>query len=89
MLLTHGVHCRLEQISLDGKWQRDETFQYAAQTVTRKAGEKVPPAVMGEWRKLRQAEPELFQHLRVWLQPAATVDSVIWRRQQSTGSSFE
>ncbi len=81
ILLSHGVHCRLEQISLDGKWLADETFEFAGQTVTRKAGEKVPAMLMGEWRKLRQAEPGLFARMRVWQQPAATVDSIVWRWQ--------
>ncbi len=81
MLLSHGVHCRLEQISPEGTWVADETFNFAGQTVTRKKGEKVPPGLMGEWRKLRQSAPELFANLRVWQQPAATVDSIIWRWQ--------
>ena len=36
---------------------------------------------MIEWRKLRQEHPELFSQLRVWQQPAAVVDQIIWRWQ--------
>ena len=33
------------------------------------------------WRQLRLAEPELFLTIRVWQQPCAVVDSIVWRWQ--------
>ena len=33
------------------------------------------------WRQLRLAEPELFHTIRVWQQPCAVVDSIVWRWQ--------
>ena len=39
------------------------------------------PSLMGEWRKLRKEQPDLFSQLRVWQQPAAVVDQIIWRWQ--------
>ena len=41
------VHCqrrvRLEDISEEGAWLKDQEFEEAGQTVTRKKGERVPP----------------------------------------------
>ena len=81
ILISNGVHCRLENISDDGRWVSDEKFTVGSETVERKAGEKVHPSVMKEWRELRQREPGLFTNLRVWQQPAAVVDGIIWRWQ--------
>ena len=82
VLLVHGSHCRLENICPDTQnWLQDEQFYQGGQLVTRKAGEKADPRLMPAWRKLRASEPELFKSLRVWQQPAATMDSVIWRWQ--------
>ncbi|CAE7738776.1 unnamed protein product [Symbiodinium sp. CCMP2592] len=47
-----------------------------------RAGQRVPGQVMRTWRKLRQTQPHLFDgSVRVWCQPAAVVDSVIYRWQ--------
>ena len=36
---------------------------------------------MAGWLALRKQHPELFANIRVWQQPAATMDSIIWRWQ--------
>ena len=74
----HGSHCRLENISHDGTWLQDETFSFDGVTTVRLAGQKVHPAMMKTWRKLRSEEPELFKGLRLWQQPSANMDGVLW-----------
>jgi hypothetical protein len=60
---------------------KDVVFEYNGQLVSRKQGEKVHPGIMPAWRRLRREDPELFGRIRVWQQPCATVDSIIWRWQ--------
>ncbi|CAE7488170.1 unnamed protein product [Symbiodinium sp. CCMP2592] len=82
ILVTYGKHCRLENISQEGTWIKSECFQVGSKTVRRRAGQRVPGQVMRTWRKLRQTQPHLFDgSVRVWCQPAAVVDSVIYRWQ--------
>ena len=81
ILVSYGKHCRLENICLDGVWLQDEDFTVAGERITHKAGSPVHPSLMIEWRQLRQQHPELFSQLRVWQQPAAVVDQIIWRWQ--------
>ena len=77
LLVCAGKHCRLSNISADGKWIRDEKFIYAGVQTERKAGESVGNLMKG-WRKLRSQNPELFEKLTVMQQPAAFVDSIIY-----------
>jgi hypothetical protein len=77
LLVCAGKRCRLNNISEDGKWLRDESFIYAGQLIERKAGESVGNLMKG-WRKLRSQSPELFEKLTVMQQPAAFVDSIIY-----------
>ncbi|CAE7627376.1 unnamed protein product [Symbiodinium sp. CCMP2592] len=82
IIVTYGKHCRLENISQEGTWIKSECFQVGSQTVRRRAGQRVPGQVMRTWRKLRDTQPHLFDgSVRVWCQPAAVVDSVIYRWQ--------
>ena len=54
-LVASGVHCRLENISLEepAVWLQTEEFWVGSERVYRKRGEKVGPKVMSEWRKFR------------------------------------
>ncbi|CAE7855117.1 unnamed protein product, partial [Symbiodinium necroappetens] len=83
ILVVYGKHCRLENISQAGTWVKSEKFQIGSKLVKRKAGKPVPGSLMRSWRKLRATQPELFADgsIRVWSQPAAVVDSVIYRWQ--------
>ncbi|CAE7738226.1 unnamed protein product [Symbiodinium sp. CCMP2592] len=83
ILVTYGKHCRLENISQEGTWIKSECFQVGSKTVRRRAGQRVLGQVMRTWRKLRATQPHLFADgsVRVWCQPAAVVDSVIYRWQ--------
>jgi hypothetical protein len=75
---VHGrVHCRLSNISSDGKWLKDETFSFKGKEIVRKAGQSVGKLML-PWRRLRQTSPELFENLSVYMQPAGYVDSVIF-----------
>ena len=88
ILLSHGSHCRLENIHPEtGCWIEDESFQIGETVVCRKAGEPADPRLMTQWREWRSKEPELFRHLRVWQQPAATMDTIIWRWQTELEAS--
>ena len=81
------MHCRLENISLSGHWEETEEFWVGAKHVFRRAGDKVPDQTMVEWRALRAKEPALFSQLRVWQQPCAVVDSIVWRWQLALEAS--
>ena len=59
----------------------DETFNAGGDLIVRKAGEPVPAGLMIGWRKLRETEPDLFHTIRIWQQPCAVVDSIVWRWQ--------
>lgn len=76
LLVAHGVHARMSNISEDGKWMKSESFVYKNKLVERKAGASVGN-IMSPWRKLRQTHPELFKTVSVMAQPASNVDSVI------------
>ena len=84
-----GAYARLENISESGQFLADEQFVQGGKTVTRKAGSSAGN-IMAGWRRLRQQEPELFQHLLVWQSPTAFADSVIFSwMQQEESSRFE
>jgi hypothetical protein len=76
LLVVHGVHARLNNISEDGKWLKSESFIYKNKLVERKEGQSVGN-IMSPWRKLRQTHPDLFKSVTVMAQPASNVDSVI------------
>jgi len=77
---VHGVHARLEQLTDEGKWVADEDFWYAGKQTVKKAGDSAKGAMAG-WLKLRREQPALFAGLRVWQQPCAVVDQIVWRWQ--------
>ena len=78
LLVVHGVHARLCNISESGTWIQDECFEYGGKQFQRKAGHSAG-RVLGSYRKVRTEHPELFERLEVMSQPAATVDSVIFK----------
>ena len=80
ILVTHGVHARLENIDADGRWLADEEFWHGGKKTVRKAGESARGAMAG-WVKHRASHPELFSQIRVWQQPCAVVDQIVWRWQ--------
>ena len=84
ILVVYGQHCRLENISEAGRWVETERFVFAGEEIVREAGERAHPGLMRTWRKLRSERPDLFQtdKLRVWSQPSAVVDSVVYSWQQ-------
>ena len=83
ILVVHGTHCRLENITEEGLWKESETFQYMQQTIKREAGQPVPAQLMKGFRKLRTKRPDLFQgEVLVRQQPAAICDSIIYHWQQ-------
>ena len=61
-----------------GTWVENEEFWVAGRKIIRKKGEKVPPQMMIKWRELRKSHPELLENMRIWQQPAAFVDGVIY-----------
>ena len=82
ILLSNGVHCRLENIDpVTDRWIQSEDFWVGSEHVERKAGDPAHASIMPEWRALRRQQPELFSQLRVWQQPCAVIDGVIWRWQ--------
>ena len=89
IIVVYGTHARLENISQAGYFLEAEQFEYAGQTVRREKGQKAPGTLMRQWRQLRTARPELFQadQVRVWSQPSAVVDSVVYKWQQQLESS--
>ena len=82
ILVGSGVHCRLENIDpVTDCWIETEDFWVGNNHVVRKAGETAIATIMPEWRELRRKQPELFTEVRVWQQPCAVVDSIVWRWQ--------
>lgn len=77
LLVVHGTHCRLNNISESGKWISDESYFYNGRLHERKAGQSAGK-LMTSWRKARSANPSLFQKLSVMSQPSANVDSIIY-----------
>ena len=68
VLIVHCTHrVRLENISESGHWLEGEHFWEDGKEVTRKAGEKVPAALMKSWRELRKKRPSMFrQGVLIW-----------------------
>ena len=62
ILIVPGAHCRLEQISETGEWTVDQKFQVGDKVTVRKKGEAAGCVMIG-WRKLRAAEPALFEDI--------------------------
>eukprot|EP00439_Symbiodinium_sp_Y106_P004221 s3608_g1.t1 len=52
LIVTSGPHCCLPNISEEGKWLCDETFQWRGATVSHKKGAFVG-SLMEPWRALR------------------------------------
>jgi len=77
ILIVSGVHCRLDNITEDRRWKVDEVLDIGGEILTRKQGEKLPPALMESWTSLRKLHPEYFEQIVVMQQPAATVDEII------------
>ena len=77
-LVVHGrIHCRLSNISPDGKWLKTEVFSFKGKKIVREAGNSAGKLML-PWRRLREKNPELFENLSVYMQPAGYVDSVIF-----------
>ena len=79
LLLVGGVHCRLSNISEDGKWLQDESFWIGGEHVQRLKGNSVGTCML-EWRRLR-GDPEtrhLLERVDIMQQPAAVMDAVIF-----------
>ena len=76
LVVKGAVHARLHNISAEGTWIKDEVFEYAGQVIRRQAGQSAG-RVLESFRKVRDTKPELLEHLEVYSQPAAVVDSII------------
>ena len=103
LVIVAGTHCRLNNISAEGKWIKNEKFCVGKQMKFHKAGNSVGNT-MQAWRDLRAKRPDLFEGISVMQQPAAVVDSVItcwtigemaakypcvlWQRDLSGGGGF-
>ena len=103
LIIVGGTHCRLSNISLAGKWIKDEKFYVGKNLKYHKAGNSVGN-IMKSWRDLRDQRPDLFEGISLMQQPAAVVDSVIttwsimemaekypsilWQRDLSGGGGF-
>ena len=93
-LVVHGHrHCRLSNITQEGKWKKTERFQIGDRFVVRLKGDKVGRAML-PWRILRKKHPEMFEKLDVYTQPSGYVDAIIqtWmvedQSERYPGSSF-
>ena len=76
LLVVAGKHCRLDNISNEGHFLKEEKFEVGREQVHRPAG-AFANNLMKPWRDLRAACPELFEDITVMQQPAAVVDAVI------------
>ena len=87
-VIVGGQHCRLSNISKDGRWIKSERFYYDGKEVVRKAGSSAGSHML-PWRQLRCKSPELFAGISLMAQPAAVVDSIIqgWQLEE-LGESY-
>jgi len=78
ILIVYGsTHCRLEDITDSGDWNKSYQYTVAGKTIIREQGKSAKNCMSG-WRKLRQSlGASVFRRLRVWSQPAAWADEVI------------
>ena len=76
LLIVGGNHCRLDNISLSGRWLQAERFKVGAVEVVRPEGGPVGNLMQG-WRQLRETHPEMFDNIQVMQQPFAVIDSVL------------
>ena len=77
VLISAGQHCRLDNITMDGKWKEDECFHVGDEQVIRTKGEKVPKNCMKIFRSIREKHPDLLEGLVIMQQPNAWRDEVI------------
>ena len=75
-LVVSGSHCRLDNISEDGKWLEDEEFWLGKTLKKHVKGRSVGNQMKG-WREVRAKYPDLFTHVKVYSQPSAVVDEII------------
>ncbi len=76
LVVGGATHCRLSNISADGKWLESESFVVHGKEVRHCQGRPVGNR-MKSWRDLRLQCPELFEGITVMQQPAAVVDSIL------------
>ncbi len=86
LLILIGVHARLSNIGDDGKWVKDEVFEYKGKPHLRKAGTSAR-GVMKSWVALRKNNPkakEMLEKIEVMQQPSGFQDAIIskWRIEQ-------
>ena len=88
ILVVYGEYCRLELVGEDGRWRKSHRFRVGEREYNRVEGEPVPKPLMRQWRKLREAEPQLFssEEVLVWAQPAAFCDEILHMWQQERES---
>ena len=78
LVVKGSVHARLDNITEQGVWKRDEEYVFAGQRISRKAG-KSAGRVLKSYVELRKEHPEWFENLEVYSQPSAVVDAVIMK----------
>ena len=76
LLVVHGAHARLSNISPEHKWIKDEKFRVGGVEVHHKAGHGT--VCLKEYVELRKLYPEIFEDLIVMSQPVACVDEIIY-----------
>ncbi|CAE8634053.1 unnamed protein product [Polarella glacialis] len=84
-LVVKGVHARLRDITMEGKWKEDERYQYGGKLIERKAG-KCVGMILKSWVQMRKRKPELFENWEVYSQPGAVVDPIIqsWELEEQS-----
>ncbi|CAE8583746.1 unnamed protein product, partial [Polarella glacialis] len=84
-LVVKGVHARLRNITMEGKWKEDERYQYGGKLIERKAG-KCVGMILKSWVQMRKRKPELFENWEVYSQPGAVVDPIIqsWELEEQS-----
>lgn len=82
LLIFHGTHARLSNISESGTFITDESFFWKGRLIERKAGTSAGRLLL-PWRKLRASEPALFESISIMQQPAGNVDNIIFAWSQA------
>ena len=91
LLILIGAHARLSNIDENGRFIKDEAFEYAGTPVFRKAGTSAR-GLLRSWVKLRNTNPkarEWLEYIDVMQQPSGFQDSIIstWRIEREASLS--
>ena len=80
LLIVPGAHAKLDNIDVESyTWKETQVFSICGEEVVYTAGASAAPHLKA-YVEVKRLHPELFEKIRVYAQPAATMDEVtqVW-----------